>query len=83
METLFTMALTGTLCIVCFYFGVNTAQKVKEDKVVELPIKSPLKAIREHQEHRENKKQQDRLDTIMRNIEAYDGTGSNQKDVPR
>lgn len=83
METLFAIALTGTLCIVCFYFGVNTAQKVKEDKEVELPIKNPLKAIREHQEHKENKKEQDRLETIMRNIEAYDGTEYNQKDVPR
>ena len=82
METILAILITGTLCIVCFLFGVNTAQKVKEEKVVEIPIINPLKVIREHQEHIENKKEQDKIETIMRNIEAYDGTSNHQEDVP-
>ena len=82
METIIAVIVTGILCIVCFLFGVNTAQKVKEDKVVEIPTINPLKVIREHQEHIENKKEQDKIETIMRNIEAYDGTSNHQEDVP-
>lgn len=83
MELIILLALTGTLCITCFLLGVNTVQKVKEDKIVELPIKSPLKAIRERAERIENEKEQNKLDTIMQNIEAYDGTANNQRDIPR
>lgn len=87
METILAILITGILCIVCFLFGVNTAQKIKEDKIVELPTINPIKTIREHQEYKETKeeqkKEQNKIETIMRNIEAYDGTGNNQEDVPR
>lgn len=83
METIIAVIVTGILCNVCFINGVNTAQKVKEDKLVELPKISPLKAIREQMEYRENKRELDKLETIMQNIESYDGTGMNQKDVPQ
>ena len=83
METIIAVIVTGILCNVCFINGVNTAQKVKEDKIVELPKISPLKAIREQIEHRENKREQDKLETIMQNIEAYDGTSNHQKDIPQ
>ena len=87
METILVMIVTSALNIVCFLIGVNTVQKVKEDKTVELPTFNPLKVIREHQEHieqkREQKKEQEKLETIMKNIESYDGTGNNQYDVPR
>lgn len=83
METIIAIIVTGILCNVCFINGVNTAQKVKEDKIVELPRISPLKAIREQIEYKESKREQSKLETIMQNIEAYDGTGMNQKDVPQ
>lgn len=83
METIIAVIVTGILCNVCFINGVNTAQKVKEDKLVELPKMNPLKAIREQMEYRENKRELDKLETIMQNIESYDGTGMNQKDVPQ
>ena len=83
MITILAMIVTGTLNIVCFFIGVNTVQKVKEDKMVELPTFNPLKVVREHHEHREFKKEQDKLETIMKNIEAYDGTSNHQEDVPR
>ena len=83
METILAMIVTGALCIVCFLIGVNTTQKVNKDEIVEIPTISPLKAIREHYEHMETKKEQDKLETIMRNIESYDGTDNNQEDVPQ
>lgn len=81
MEIL-TILTTGALCIVSFIMGAKTVQNVKKDKDIELPNINPLKAIRERQEHKEQKKEQDKLETIMRNIEAYDGTSNRQEDIP-
>lgn len=83
MEIILAVIVTGTLCNVCFLNGVKTAQMVKEDKIVELPKISPLKAVREQMEYREQKREQDKLETIMQNIEAYDGTSNHQKDIPQ
>ena len=83
MEIILAVIVTGTLCNVCFLNGVKTAQMVKENKIVELPKISPLKAVREQMEYREQKREQDKLETIMQNIEAYDGTSNHQKDIPQ
>ena len=82
MEIL-TILTTGALCCVSFILGAKTVQNVKKDKDIELPNINPLKAIRERQEQREQKKEQDKLETIMRNIEAYDGTSNRQEDIPQ
>ena len=82
MEIL-TILTTGALCCVSFILGARTVQNVKKDKDIELPNINPLKAIRERQEHKEQKKEQDKLETIMRNIEAYDGTSNRQEDIPQ
>lgn len=81
MEIL-TIIVTGALCCVSFILGAKTVQNVKKDKDIELPNINPLKAIRERQEHKEQKKEQSKLETIMRNIEAYDGTSNRQEDIP-
>ena len=82
MEIL-TILTTGALCCVSFILGAKTVQNVKKDKDIELPNLNPLKAIRERQQHKEQKKEQDKLETIMRNIEAYDGTSNRQEDIPQ
>ena len=82
MEIL-TILTTGALCIVSFIMGAKTVQNVKKDKDIELPNINPLKAIRERQEHKAQKKEQAKLETIMKNIEAYDGTSNRQEDIPQ
>lgn len=80
---LLTMLSAGAISIVSFVMGARMAQNIKKDKDIELPNLNPLKAIRNAQEHKEQKKEQDKLETIMRNIEAYDGTSNKQEDIPR
>jgi hypothetical protein len=71
----------GTLCIACFFIGAKIGQKASRGENIELP--HPIEAIRERQERKEKKQEADRFETIMRNIDTYDGTGSGQIDVPR
>lgn len=85
MTTILTILLTGTLCCVCFLIGAKVGQKVSKGEGLELPSVNPIKAIKESREQREVQREaemeQDKLDTILRNIERYDGTGAGQEDV--
>ena len=81
MEILLVLTV-GALCIGCFIVGAKVGQTVSRGEVIETPTLDPLKAYREHEARREAKAEQDRMDTILQNIESYDGTSNGQKDVP-
>lgn len=84
MEILLVLTV-GALCIVCFFVGAKVGQAASKGERIETPELNPVKAIKEHQERkaaeREHNEEQRKLDTIIRNIEAYDGTTRNQEDV--
>ena len=82
MEALM-LAVMGLTNIACFIIGAKVGQTVSKGETIETPTLSPLKAYREHEAKREAEMEQNRLDTIMRNIERYDGTSRGQEDVPR
>ena len=81
METILTILMTGALCCICFLIGAKVGQKVSKGEAVELPSVNPIKAYIEHKSNKEAEMEQDKLDTILRNIEKYDGTARGQKDV--
>ena len=78
-----TVLVVGALNIVCFFIGAKVGQAVVKGKDLELPSVNPMKAYREMQEKREAEKEQNKLDTILRNVERYDGTEFGQEDIPR
>jgi hypothetical protein len=67
--------------IVCLIVGAKIGQTTKKGEKVELPNINPMKAIRETQARKEVEKKQDKLETILRNIERYDGTSRGQEEV--
>lgn len=69
--------------ILCVIIGAKIGQKVAKGEEVKLPTVNPMQAFKEHRERREAEKEQDKIETIMRNIEAYNGTSDGQKDLPR
>lgn len=84
METILLIVVVGTLNVACFFVGAMTGQKVVSGKEIEVPkVKDPMTAIREYQDSKEAKREQEKIAVIMRNIEQYDGTGMHQEDVPR
>lgn len=82
MEALL-LAVMGVMNVVCFVVGAKVGQKVVKGEAVELPTLSPIGIIRKQKDKKQAEFEQDRLETIMRNIEGYDGTGIGQEDVPR
>lgn len=83
MEITITILATALVCLSCFIVGAKVGQKVSRGEDIKVPTINPIEAIREHNSKKEAEMAQDKLDTIMRNIESYDGTPNGQEDVPR
>ena len=81
MEVLL-LAVMAASNILCFMIGAKVGQKVAKGEEVKLPI-NPLLSARERQTKQEAEFEQNRLNTILQNIDRYDGTSDGQKDVPR
>ena len=77
------IAVVGALNIACFFIGAKVGQMVAKGEEVKITVPNPLEAIREHSEKKAVEREQDRVETIMRNIERYDGTPDGQEEVPR
>lgn len=77
-----TIVAISLLNIICFITGAIVGQKVVKGEKIELPKLNPMEIYKEHQEKKEVEKEKDKLETILRNLEKYDGTGNNQEDVP-
>ena len=76
------LALTvGALCIFCFLIGAKVGQKVVKGESIEFPSADPMEIYRKYEAKKEAQMEQDKIDTILRNIESYDGTGKGQEDV--
>ena len=82
MDTL-ALLVMGLVNIACFLIGARVGQNVSKGEEIKLPSINPLEAHRERESRKEAQMEQDKIDTIWRNIEAYDGTGRGQEDVPR
>jgi hypothetical protein len=70
----------GALCIVSFITGAKVGQAVRNGETVQV-LPDPIKAVRDQRVEREAEKERKRMETILSNIESYDGTGMGQKDV--
>jgi hypothetical protein len=75
------LAIVSLSNIACFVIGAKVGQKVAKNEPVELPKIDPLQAVREHRAQKEAEREQRREDTILRNVDRYDGTPNGQEDV--
>ena len=77
------IGVTGTICILCFLIGAKVGQMTNDGEKIKIPTVNPVKIYRDYQDHKESEREQARLETILHNIECYDGTDYGQEDVPR
>lgn len=69
--------------IICFMVGAKVGQAVSKGEEVKLPTLNPLEIYKTHRENKEAEAEQDRFNTVMQNLESYNGTEDGQKDIPR
>ena len=80
MEVLL-MAILSLSNIACFLIGAKVGQKETRVEMIETPKASPINKIMKHRD-KEAEMEKNRFDTILRNIDNYDGTVYGQEDVP-
>lgn len=80
MEALL-IAIVGAVNILCFLIGAKVGQTVVKGEKVELPSANHLTLFKAQKEKKEAERQQNKIDAIMRNIEAYDGTSFGQEEI--
>ena len=86
MEFVYVMAmlvLVGIQNLICITIGLKIGLALSKGESVPDPIPNPIKAVKEHRANEEAKREQDIVNTILQNIENYDGTANRQEDVPR
>ncbi len=73
----------GALNIACFFIGAKVGQMSAKGETIKMPSVNPVDAWEHRKERKEAEREKDRVATILRNIENYDGTEIGQEDVPR
>lgn len=76
-----TVLVISTLNLVCFFVGAKLGQTVVKGKDIELPNINPMEIYKAQQSRKEAEAEKNKLDTIMRNIDKYDGTDAGQEEV--
>lgn len=82
LEILILAIAVSALNTVCFFVGAKVGQKVVNNEPIQAPSINPMEKIKERIDKKEAQREQDRYETILQNIEKYDGTGLGQSDVP-
>ena len=80
MEAL-TLAVMGVVNVLCFVVGARVGQKVSKDEEIKLPSLNPVEVVKGHREKSKAQAEQERIETIMQNIETYNGTSAGQREV--
>lgn len=86
MDVVIIIAAVALANVACFIIGVKTGVAVvkgEELKVIDLPDIPRAFDYAKKQDELEADLERQQLETILQNIENYDGTSYGQKDVPR
>ena len=81
IENILTIIALGTLNIVCFFVGAKIGQKVVKGEEIKAPEITLPTPIQDYRKKKQEEAEQNKIDTIMQNIEAYNGTSAGQKEV--
>ena len=80
-DTILLLFLFGIFIIIAYTLGLKNGQKLKNNEEIKMPEINPAKIVRNEIESFEEKKRQSTFETMMSNIDNYDGTGLGQKDI--
>ncbi len=80
MNDILLVLAVGGINLLSFYLGSKLCRNEELD--IRLPNINPIKKHKEYKEKKEVKREQEKMDVIMQNIDNYDGTSNGQKDVP-
>ena len=71
----------GALNILCFMIGASIGQKAVKGERIETPNLNPVTAVQNAVEKYEEDKKERQMETVLDNIDNYNGTPIGQKAV--
>ena len=80
-DTILLLFLFDIFIIIAYTLGLKNGQRLKNNEEIKMPEINPIKIVRNEMESFEEKKKQNAFETMMSNIDNYDGTGLGQKDI--
>jgi hypothetical protein len=79
-----TLIVFGVFILLSFVIGVILGQKLNRNEKIEVnPVKAVGNYVEEKKIKKENDKEQAALETMLDNIDNYDGSGIGQKEIIR
>ena len=81
MDIVWILAIASLSNIACFFIGAKVGQTVSKGETIETPAVNPMEAYRKIQAQKEADRKQSEYDTILHNIDIYDGTSNGQEEV--
>lgn len=76
--------VVSAINMACFFIGAKLGQAIQRGEELKVPVAAgPIAWYKAHREAKQEEMEKDRLNTILANIDRYDGTGNGQEDVPR
>lgn len=79
MESLLLVVFISLSNIACLIVGAKIGQKAYRGEEIKLP--DPVAKVKSIKDSQERKKEQEAVETMLYNIDVYDGTGLGQKDI--
>lgn len=71
----------GVFLCLAFFLGAKVGQMVTQNKTIEIPNLNPIKKMQEIKKTKEEQKEIEKMNKIIQNVEAYDGTEIGQQEV--
>ncbi len=79
MEVLM-MVVIAVSNIACFITGAKIGQKTERGESIQI-VPGPLTAPKHSRESKEDRLERERMEKILKNIDAYDGSEAYQQDI--
>ena len=75
--------VTAVIVIIAYSLGLSNGQKLKNNKKINVvpDVKEAITKVEDVKHHFEDKKELERNNKILQNIDMYDGTGRGQVDI--
>lgn len=82
--TIYEVLILELFNLLCLVIGVSIGQKVSKNKEIRLnPISAIKQEVKETKEEKKQELKQRQIDTMLYNIDNYNGDGLGQRDIPK
>lgn len=81
MDVLLLVVFISLSNFICLIVGVKVGQKAYRGEDIKMKLPNPVEKVKTFKESQETKKEQEAVETMLYNIDVYDGTGLGQRDI--